>query len=320
MDQISVVIPTYNSERTLSECLKTLIRLSSEHRLQSEVIIVDAGSKDNTFRIAKELADKVVVFPGVSRGEARNRGAKIASNDILAFLDSDCVITADWVKQLRKTDTSSLNSTVFSGPVVLADAETFIGKAIRDLLSSHIFTLSSLTFSTKNEDKIVYDAPASNIVVSKAFFQQIGCFPDLNFDEDTIFCKKVGNSGGKIFYYASLKVLHKKTFDKIRQFEDYFFQYGRSCSRTLRHYPRFIRKYAVAAMLITFFLIGSLIVLLVDLSWSRYLLAFVIFYFICTTSYSLLKFRKIHAAIIPILFLTLALSYTGGFYCGLLKE
>lgn len=90
MDQreISVIIPTYNSVRTLSRCLSSLSNQSVSH---FEVLVVDGGSKDGTLKIAKAFPNVLTInarghYPGASR----NLGAKNAKADILLFLDSDC--------------------------------------------------------------------------------------------------------------------------------------------------------------------------------------------------------------------------------------
>jgi UDP-2,3-diacylglucosamine pyrophosphatase LpxH len=84
--QVSVVIPTWNEESWLPRLL---------HRLQSvasfrEIIVADNDSRDRTAEIARELGCRVV--PGGRPGAARNRGAAVATGEILLFLDADVLI------------------------------------------------------------------------------------------------------------------------------------------------------------------------------------------------------------------------------------
>ncbi len=320
-DKISAVIPTFNSAKTLGECLSALHKLSSENSIEVEAIIVDAGSTDETLAISKKYSATILVSPGVTRGEARNLGAKKAANNTIAFLDSDCVITAKWIEHLLKTP-KDLGSTVVSGPAALVEAHTSVGSAVRDLLSNQFFTLASYTFSLDTDQKEVEDVPSSNLLVSKTFFNQIGGFPDLNFNEDGVFCKRVLDNNGKIVYYPSFKVIHKKTFNSVYRFASYFFQYGKSYGKNLKQYPGLINRYGLFALFFAFILVLGLFtfLFLADFALVPYLAIPVLVYMSLMLSYSLLKFRKIHAGIIPLLFVTLVISYLGGFYYGFIKS
>ncbi|WP_405857432.1 glycosyltransferase [Streptomyces sp. NBC_00090] len=92
---VSVVIPAYNSSRTLDACLRSVF--AQTHPVH-EVIVVDDGSTDRTAEIAR--AHPCVLIGG--RGNhgvsaARNAGIAAATGDVLFFLDSDEALTPDSV-------------------------------------------------------------------------------------------------------------------------------------------------------------------------------------------------------------------------------
>ncbi|WP_435974116.1 glycosyltransferase family 2 protein [Streptomyces sp. Qhu_M48] len=92
---VSVVIPAYNSARTLDACLRSV--LAQTHPVH-EVIVVDDGSTDRTAEIAR--THPVVLIGGEgNRGvsAARNAGIAAATGDVLFFLDSDEALTPDSV-------------------------------------------------------------------------------------------------------------------------------------------------------------------------------------------------------------------------------
>ncbi|MER8231622.1 glycosyltransferase [Streptomyces sp. NPDC094049] len=92
---VSVVIPAYNSARTLDACLRSV--LAQTHPVH-EVIVVDDGSTDRTAEIA--AAHPCVLIGGAgNRGvsAARNAGIAAATGDVLFFLDSDEALTPDSV-------------------------------------------------------------------------------------------------------------------------------------------------------------------------------------------------------------------------------
>lgn len=92
---VSVIIPTFNSGKTLEGCLKS-IRGQSYKNI--EIIIVDAFSKDETRQIAQKFADKIF-FLAKERSYARNFGAKQATGHFLFFVDSDMELTPNVVAE-----------------------------------------------------------------------------------------------------------------------------------------------------------------------------------------------------------------------------
>jgi glycosyltransferase involved in cell wall biosynthesis len=83
--RVSVVIPALNEERHLGQLLSDI---QQQSRRPDEVIVVDAGSRDATVRIAKHsLATVLHGEPPVARG--RNLGGYSAKGDAIFFLDAD---------------------------------------------------------------------------------------------------------------------------------------------------------------------------------------------------------------------------------------
>ncbi|GAA3738663.1 CDP-glycerol glycerophosphotransferase [Spinactinospora alkalitolerans] len=94
MVTLSVIVPIYNVERYLEECLRSL---SGQTLTDLEVVMVDDGSPDNSAAIAKRFAADdprftLVQQPNAGLGAARNTGIRNASGEFLTFVDSDDVI------------------------------------------------------------------------------------------------------------------------------------------------------------------------------------------------------------------------------------
>jgi len=108
---LSVVIPTYNMEKYLENCLKSFIY--DENAEDVEVLIVNDGSKDNSINIAKEYEEKypkifkVVDKENGGHGSTINAGLKVAEGKFFKVVDSDdWVETKEFEKLLRYLDTS----------------------------------------------------------------------------------------------------------------------------------------------------------------------------------------------------------------------
>ncbi len=91
--KISIIIPTRNSEKTIEKCLK-----SAQH-YYAEIIIVDNFSTDQTQKIARTYADKVII-KGHERNDQRRAGAAAATATKLLFLDSDMVASRELISEL----------------------------------------------------------------------------------------------------------------------------------------------------------------------------------------------------------------------------
>ena len=88
---LSVIIPAYNAEEYIDECLASLVGQTYSHL---EIIIIDDGSKDNTGNICDSWAEKderirVIHTDNCGVCAARNRGLDEAKGDFFAFVDSD---------------------------------------------------------------------------------------------------------------------------------------------------------------------------------------------------------------------------------------
>lgn len=95
--KISVIIPAYNAEKTITKCLSSVV---SQKVKPFEIIVVDDGSSDNTMIFAKKFAKVIKNVLSKGPSGARNSGAKVSRGDILAFTDSDCILKLNWLKKI----------------------------------------------------------------------------------------------------------------------------------------------------------------------------------------------------------------------------
>ena len=96
MAKISVIIPVYNVEMYLKECLDSII---NQTLTDIEIICIDDGSTDNSLQVLKDYAAKDSRFvietqPNQGQGIARNKAIDIATGEYISFVDPD-----DWVEE-----------------------------------------------------------------------------------------------------------------------------------------------------------------------------------------------------------------------------
>ena len=97
--KLSIIVPAYNAEETLADCLQSLVGQTVEEK---EIIVIDDGSTDRTPEI-------LASFPVVSRrvenggqGRARNIGLSMATGDYIGFVDSDDRAEKDMYEKLLR--------------------------------------------------------------------------------------------------------------------------------------------------------------------------------------------------------------------------
>ncbi len=96
---ISIIIPAYNSERTIGKSLEAC-QAQDYPNDRFEIIVINDGSRDGTEKIIKYYDVRYICHQG-NKGpaSARNTGWKNAKGDYVFFLDSDCIPDRDWLSK-----------------------------------------------------------------------------------------------------------------------------------------------------------------------------------------------------------------------------
>lgn len=100
--KITIIVPVYNTEKYLERCIMSII---TQNLKEIEIIIVNDGSLDNSYKIIDEFTkkdDRIKVINQKNKGlsSARNRGIRIAQGEYILHIDSD-----DWIEQNYLKDT-----------------------------------------------------------------------------------------------------------------------------------------------------------------------------------------------------------------------
>jgi len=117
---VSVVIPAYNEENYLLSCLESIGK--QDYAGEYEVIVVDNASTDNTAKIALDWGAKVVYESKRSPACARQKGAEVATGEIIAFIDADTQAPACWLSTIVSRFIREPATVVISGPYAYCDA------------------------------------------------------------------------------------------------------------------------------------------------------------------------------------------------------
>lgn len=97
---VSVIVPVFNGEATLSICLEAIFESQG---VKAEVIVVDDGSTDGSREVASRFPVRLIALgERLGGAAARNRGAEVATAPILAFTDADIEIAPDTLHGLHE--------------------------------------------------------------------------------------------------------------------------------------------------------------------------------------------------------------------------
>lgn len=99
---VTIIIPAYNCEKTISRCIDSLIMQTYK---DIEIIVVDDGSLDNTYDIIKRYShidNRIIPLKQKNGGPgaARNTGMKFAKGTYFTFVDADDTVEKDYVEKM----------------------------------------------------------------------------------------------------------------------------------------------------------------------------------------------------------------------------
>jgi glycosyltransferase involved in cell wall biosynthesis len=197
---ISVIVPTYNEEKNIERCLKSLNE-QTVPRESYEIIIVDGESKDRTIEIAEKYADKVIQQMSEGVGGARNDGVKIAHGEIIATTDADCIPISEWLEEIQ-TDFNERDVVAATGvlePFDFADMSWYhirIYKILFNLSNILLYLLAKVGY---------FHLCGANSAFRRDAFLDVDGYIDLAYSDDVEIYKRIRNKG-KIVMNKKMKI------------------------------------------------------------------------------------------------------------------
>lgn len=173
---ITVIVPSFNSRRTIEACLRALEMQVCRHAY--EIIVVDS-SEDDTCEIIRRDFPDVSLYSFSERkypGEARNMGATKARGHILAFTDSDCIVDQDWIENI--IEAHRCPSPLIGGVIDNGNPGSYVGWG-------HYFSEFS-QWMPRTPSGHVEEVPGGCLSIKRWAFDKYGPFPEGILSEDTV--------------------------------------------------------------------------------------------------------------------------------------
>lgn len=198
--RISVVVCSYNGERTIRECLEGLAQLDYP---DFEVIIVDDGSTDATPSVARQCGYAPITTAHRGLSQARNVGIEAATGEIVAFLDDDAHPDPHWLTYLAITFLRTSHVGV-GGPNIAPARDGVVAECVANAPGGPVHILLS--------DQEAEHVPGCNMAFRKADLQAIGGF-DPQFrtaGDDVDVCWRLRQAGGTLGFSPAAVVWHHR--------------------------------------------------------------------------------------------------------------
>ena len=229
-NKVSIIVPCYNSELTIKKCAQSILNniITTDNPELFEFIIVNDGSNDGTADIIKNIDNAKIINHGKNQGlsAARNSGIKESNSDYIIFIDSDIILSNNWVKR------------IYSKIQEKKEVVGIIGN-LEPEPNKKVSSLDKYLFgSYRGTKKIDFNSPLnyksfvfSNTIIKKNILDQVG-----NFDESLV---KYGGEDtelairiDKVFPVGLRKITNIKSYHitkkTINQHINHMFEYGQN--------------------------------------------------------------------------------------------
>lgn len=197
---VSVIIPCYNSERTIGQCLDAVINQSTS--IPFDITVIDS-STDQTPRIVEREYPSVRLIHLEKRtfaGAARNLGARSTRAPFCLMIDSDCVAQPDLIELMIARHREAKYAAV--------------GGALRNgtptsLSGSTGYLLEFREFIPRAPMRLAKTVPTANVTYRREALERHGYFDEeMWLAEDVLFNWKVHKSGERILFDPAIEVTH----------------------------------------------------------------------------------------------------------------
>ncbi|MGV7221404.1 MAG: glycosyltransferase [Nitrospinales bacterium] len=200
---ISVIVPTFNSSKSIEKCLRSLFTSSFDN---FEVLVVDGGSADATIEISKKMKAKVIqIDPTKGVAAARNLGAETSYGEIILFVDSDVVVRKETLSLVyenfkKHPEIDALFGSYDDSP----EDESF--------LSQYKNLLHHFHHQNAKADASTFWTGCG--AIRRNIFEEIGGFDEINYSipsmEDVELGYRLKSNGYKILLDKKILVKHLK--------------------------------------------------------------------------------------------------------------
>lgn len=204
----SIIVPVYNRREEVADLLRSL---EAQTDRGFEIILVEDGSTQPALPDGKGpegLRLKYYRKKNEGRSIARNYGIAGADGDYFIFVDSDCILPPDYIRELRRS-LSENPVDCFGGPDAAHESFSDTQKAINYSMTAFL-TTGGIRGGKRSMEK--FTPRTFNMGFSREVFGKVGGFREM-FSEDIDMSTRIRNAGFSIALFPDVYVYHKRRVD-----------------------------------------------------------------------------------------------------------
>jgi glycosyltransferase involved in cell wall biosynthesis len=324
---VTIVMPIRNEEGYIERSLRAVLTQDYPREL-TEVIVVDGMSDDGTLGVVRQTAEhyrrpdwalQIDVLENPSRivPNGLNLALRRARGEVIIRVDGHCEISADYVRRCIKILLET-GADCVGGPVITR-GEGWIACGIA-LAQSSTFGVGGVAFRTGRSSAEYVDTLAFG-AYRREVFERIGGFDEeLVRNQDDEFNYRLAHAGGKILLDPSIHSLYYNRSSLAGLWRQYY-QYGYWKVRVMQKHPGQMRLRHFAPPAFALFLLSGLLVMPFSTARSVWLAVVAAYSLINLVAAAKISSRSgwRYFVLLPLVFVTLHLSYGLGFLVGLLR-
>jgi glycosyltransferase involved in cell wall biosynthesis len=192
--KLSFVIPAYNEENYIGDCLEAILRETRGSSYETEIVVVDNASTDGTAKVVAKYPEvKLVHEPQKGIVKARRAGYLAATGDLIANVDADTRITPGWLKKVMDAFAKDPKLVTLSGPFIYYD----VPRKVRAFTRFFYYISFCFYLMTRFVFRVGSLVQGGNFVVRRSALDAIGGFDSsiAFYGEDTDIARRMSKVG-----------------------------------------------------------------------------------------------------------------------------
>ncbi|MDB5049971.1 MAG: putative glycosyltransferase [Fibrobacteres bacterium] len=282
---ISIVIVSYNVREYLDACIQSIYHAAETFAGDIEVIVFDNDSRDGTLALLKPRYPEVIWLKSdrnLGFGTGCNRGAALATQDLLLFLNPDTLVSEntfqvmwDFFQTEAQIGVAGCKIVNRDGSLQLACKRSFPSPQVAAFKfvglsglfpKSRVFGRYNLTFLDENKTHEVDAVSGSFMCVKTELFRGVGGFDEdfFMYGEDLDICFRIKLLGKRNFYHPQTTAIHfKGESAKSKPFRSFLYFYEAMVIFSRKHFE-------LRALPLFLFYFGVTVLASVNFAYSRF--------------------------------------------------
>lgn len=223
--RLSVIIVNYNTKELLLKCLQSLKFEIQNLKFETEIIVVDNGSKDGTVEVLRNFKSQDLKFKfklienkeNLGFAKAVNQGIRQSHGSAIMLLNSDTVVKRGAIEKLIEFE-KKVRPAIIGAKMLNPDGSIqgscfhlpTICRAIKEYWFGKVGYFSK--YVPEGNDAVKVEAVSGGaMLISKRIIENIGLFDERYFMyfEDLDYCRRARKAGFNIYYLPNAEIIHE---------------------------------------------------------------------------------------------------------------